>query len=59
MMLEAIDRRLHNEMALQASFHGISVPRRERVVEEPETQPIDPDFEKRYLERVRKRLKHG
>ena len=27
-MLKQIDKRLHNEMSIQASFHGIKIPQR-------------------------------
>ena len=50
-MLRAMDRRQHNEYAIQASFHGLKIPLRhnhERAVEEQKVN-FDPKEEERAL----------
>lgn len=59
-MLKAMDRRLHNEYALEASLHGIRVPLRynkeSAVKNEPEFK-MDPKEEERLLLEAQSRVK--
>ncbi len=67
-MLKAIDRRTHNEYAIQASFHGIKIPMRDNVdllhkqavaaFDPKEQAAIDAAFEETKARKMRTR-KHG
>lgn len=58
MMLKAIGKRQHNEMAMQASFHGIKIPLRTESVES-EPIRINSETEQKILRRAQERLRHG
>lgn len=53
MMLKAIDRRTHNDFAMQAGLHGIKVPfRYSNEVLEHKAQIEDLEFDPKQVERA-------
>lgn len=51
-MLRAIDRRVHNEYALQASFHGAKIPLRYNKEKEVEAADMEEPADSKALEQA-------
>lgn len=58
MMLEAIDRRTHNNYSSQAALHGIQIPLKTSQPTEPDLEPeMSPEAMQEMRERSQKRVR--
>lgn len=58
--MKNMNRRLHNEYAVQASFHGIKVPLRyntDLLEKQEEAEPFDPKIAERALQQAQARVR--